>query len=89
MHQPASIEILADCPLCRLATLTTRTGDRFKISCAHCGEFTLTDTARILVESLPNQFHVALTRALDHASKQNRPITITLQNLASLISPFL
>ena len=82
---------MTDCPLCRLAALTTRTefGDSYAINCTHCGDFTLTDTARVLVDSLPNQFHVALTRVVRHANTLGTPLTITLQNVATLVSPFL
>lgn len=91
MQSESQTAIVTDCSLCRLAALTTRTafGDSYETSCAHCGEYTLTDTARVLIESLPNQFHVALSSAVRHANRQRAPLTITLQNVATLVSPFL
>lgn len=81
---------LSDCPLCNRAAITERgPAGEYAITCSHCGEFEVTDTAYVMVKSLPSRFHVALSQAAHVSTQSGTTMLISMQNVAQLVSPYL
>lgn len=78
------------CPLCRHAAMH-ETADRvhWKFSCAHCGDFEITDTARVALETLPTRMLLAISRAVQLATIEGRETLVSLQSLPRLMSSHL
>ena len=90
MPQPTPTPALAECPICRLAALTEQTKcDEHVVQCEHCGTFAMTDLAKVLVLSLPANFHVALQQAIRSHTHAVNTVCITLHNIGRLIAPHL
>lgn len=88
MVAPESAQTLSDCPLCQRAAVVTRTTSvEYAIECTHCGGFEMTDTARVLLQTLPPRFLIALSRATQAGG--STPVAITMQSVARLVSPYL
>ena len=49
----------------------------------------VTDTARVALESMPDHILFELARASRVAATEGRTLTISLQNLVSLVAPYL
>ena len=79
-----------DCPLCLLAALTERTeSGGYAIACTRCGAFSLNDCARIMVQGLPTHLRIALAKVVQERTAQGNTVSITVQNIAQLVSPYL
>lgn len=88
MTQPDSA--LNSCPLCQLAAYLYREENAdYVIHCERCGGFVISDAARVMLETLPLFYLIALTRASHVAAAKGETMHITIQNVAVLVAPYL
>lgn len=81
---------LQQCPLCKdesAAIFAVQTS--WEVQCSSCGDYELSDVANVIVNTLPNAHRKALSRAAIATRQRGHRLTISVQDIAHLVSAHL